>query len=76
MSPKFKKSKDLDLFGFKENKNIFYVNYSDSDQEITAKLKTLLKDEKKLERMTASGYNLVKSKHTNTKRVVDLYNLI
>jgi len=76
MSPKFKKSKDLDLFGFKENKNIFYVNYSDSDQEIIAKLKTLLKDEKKLERMTASGYNLVKSRHTNNKRVFDLYNLI
>lgn len=76
MSPKFQKSKDLDLFGFKEDENIFYIPYSDSDQEIIAKLKTLLKDEKKLEKMTLSGYNLTKSKHTNTKRVVDLYDLI
>ena len=76
MSPKFNKSKDLSLFGFEENENIFYINYSDSDKEILTKLKILLKDEKKLETMMASGYNLVKSNHTNKKRVIDLYNLI
>lgn len=76
MSPKFHKSKDLDLFGFKDSENIFYINYSDSDQEIITKLKILLKDEKKLGRMTASGYNLVKSQHTNSKRIFNLYDLI
>ena len=76
MSPKFQKSKDLDLFGFKEDKNIFYISYSDSDEKIIAKLKNLFKDEKKLDRMTNSSYNLIQSLHTNTKRVFDLYNLI
>ena len=76
MSPKFKKSKDLDLFGFKENENIFYINYSDSDQEILAKIKILLKDWKNLEKMTTAGYNLIKSRHTNSERLFNLYNLI
>lgn len=76
MSPKFHKSRDLDLFGFKDGENIFYVSYEDSDEQILKKIENLLKDTKKIEMMTAAGYNLVKSQHTNSKRVSNLYDLI
>ena len=76
MSPKFDKSKDLSLFGFKENENIFYISYNDSDQEILKKINNLLSDDEKTLKMTLNGYNLIHNKHTNEKRVLDLYNLI
>ena len=76
MSPKFNKSKDLNLFGFKENENIFYISYSDSDQEILKKINNLLSDDKKILKNTLNGYNLIHDKHTNKRRVLDLYNLI
>lgn len=76
MSPKFKKSKDLDLFGFKEDENIFYISYSDSDEKIMDGLKKLLENQEKIDRMTLNSYNLVNARHTNKQRVSDLYDLI
>ena len=76
MSPRFIKSKDLDLVGFKEDENIFYISYNDSDKDILKKINDLLSDEKKLHKMTSNGFNLIQKRHNNKERVLDLYNLI
>jgi len=76
MSPRFEKSKDLDLVGFKENENILYVDYKDSDSQIIEKTEKILNEPARLEEMATSGYNLIHTKHTNKRRAEDLYSII
>lgn len=76
ISPRFKKSKDLELHGFIDNENIFYVNYDDSDEEIFNKMKDLLDNKEKLDRLTNNSYEFVHTKHTNKARVNELRNLL
>jgi len=76
MSPKFRKSKDLDLAGFEKGKNIVYVNYEDTDLDIIKKTEKILNNPSKLEEMSLSGYDLIHTKHTNKNRVKDLMQII
>lgn len=76
MSPKFNKSKDLDLFGFKERQNIFYISYHDTDRQILQKIHRILSDNQNLEKLTSNGYYLIHENHTNKKRIVELLQLL
>lgn len=76
MSPKFQKSKDLDLFGFKEDENIFYISYHDTDLQILQEIDKVLSCNDNLEKNTSNGYNLVHENHTNRTRVLQLLQLI
>ena len=76
MSPKFKVSKDLELAGFKEDENILYVDYEDSDLEIINKTERILSTPSKLNEISLSGYNLIHQRHTNKKRIKDLIEII